>query len=505
MTFAEMETTRIEDLGELFKEVQMKRIFPDGKTFPDCLPKFTLCDINKKYLQQKNSPSFDLKNFVEENFAVPKTKNENFESDHSLSIKEHIEKLQYVLTRQSADENSSLIKLPFPYIVPGGRFDEIYYWDSYFTMLGLQVSGRIEMIEDMVANLAYLIDTFGYVPNANRTYFLGRSQPPFFSLMLEILEKEKNNSLIKYLPQLLREYDFWMKGKDEIGHANKTSHRLMEMADGSLLNRYWDENDTPRPESYKEDTELAQTSKENSNVLFRNIRAACESGWDFSCRWFKDISSFISIHTTEIIPVDLNCLLFHLEKTLSEIFTRENDKEQASHFLLLAEKRRLSIQKYCWNETSGYYFDYDIKEQKQKSIYTMAAAFPLFFKIASSSQAEKVASILKDKFLKNGGFVTTPETSGQQWDAPNGWAPLQWIAIQGLSNYGSDELAKEAAMRWIKLNKKIYKGTGKLMEKYNVVDENIKAGGGEYPAQDGFGWTNGVLLKLMSIYDNSRP
>jgi alpha,alpha-trehalase len=501
MTFAEMEIIRIENLGELFTEVQMKKIFPDGKTFTDCLPKFPLPEINEKYFQEKNSSSFDLQKFVEENFTLPKSNDVNFESDTTRSIKLHIKKLQDALTRQPADENSSLIKLPFPYIVPGGRFSEIYYWDSYFTMLGLQASGRVEMIENMVANFAFLIDTFGYIPNGNRSYFLGRSQPPFFSLMIEILADEKENILIKYLPQLLKEYDFWMKGKDEIDDVNKTSERVVKMPDGSFLNRYWDENDTPRAESYKEDIELAEVSKTNSNILFRNIRAACESGWDFSCRWFKDISSFTSIHTTEIIPVDLNCLLFHLEKTLSEIFDLQSNKEQSSHFLSLAEKRKAAIEKYCCNEELGFYFDYDIKKEEQKSIYTMAAVFPLFFNIASNNQAAKVSSILNDKFLKIGGFVTTPETSGQQWDAPNGWAPLQWIAIQGLRNYGLNKLAKEAAMRWIKLNKNVYRRTGKLMEKYNVVDENLDAGGGEYPAQDGFGWTNGVLLKLMDLYD----
>jgi len=125
----------------------------------------------------------------------------------------------------------------------------------------------------------------------------------------------------------------------------------------------------------------------------------------------------------------------------------------------------------------------------------------MYFKIASPEQAKAVASIIEKNFLQSGGVTTTLETTGQQWDAPNGWAPLQWITIQGLENYGMHDLAKETATRWIALNKKVYQRTGKLMEKYNVYDTALDAGGGEYPSQDGFGWTNGVLLKLLKMYD----
>jgi alpha,alpha-trehalase len=497
-----MPITQIDQLGELFEEVQLKKVFPDGKTFPDCLPKYPLEEINQKYILEKKSSSFDLKDFIEENFSLPKINTSSFESDTSRTVQQHIEQLWDVLTRKPDNEKSSLINLPHPYIVPGGRFSEIYYWDSYFTMLGLQASHRIEMIQNMVDNFAWLIDLLGYIPNANRSYFQGRSQPPVFSLMVELLSEENGDKvLIKYLPQLLKEYDFWMNGAANTTDTSIASHHVVRMPDGVIMNRYWDENETPRPESFKDDTELAKTVKTDSATLFRNIRAACESGWDFSCRWFKDPSSFATIHTTEIVPVDLNCLLFHHEKTLSKAYRIDNNEKKSFYFDALAEKRRSALQQYCWNESLHFYFDYDLKAQQQRSIYTMAAAFPLFFKIASRDQAQKVAGILEDKFLNPGGFVTTPENTGQQWDSPNGWAPLQWIAIRGLENYGLAALAKDAATRWVSLNKKVYARTGKLMEKYNVVDDNLDAGGGEYPAQDGFGWTNGVLLKLMETYN----
>jgi alpha,alpha-trehalase len=273
------------------------------------------------------------------------------------------------------------------------------------------------------------------------------------------------------------------------------------MPEGEILNRYWDENDTPRPESYREDIELSHQSKQEPTALFRNLRAGAESGWDFSCRWFKDLHSFASIHTIDIVPVDLNCLLLHLEQTIAEAYQLKKDTKNAMHYESLAGKRKFAIQQYCWDGDKGFYFDYDILAGRQKEQGTIAAAFPLFVGIATGEQATLVASVINEKFLKPGGVVATLETTGQQWDSPNGWAPLQWTTIAGLENYGHSELAKSIAKRWIQLNKNVFKRTGKLMEKYNVIDMHLEAGGGEYAGQDGFGWTNGVLLALIKKYE----
>ena len=488
---------------DLFEDVQMQQIFPDGKTFTDCIATFPLEEVNVKYQQQKNNEGFDLALFIHENFEAPVTPQSYYHA-HEADVKDHINNLWSVLTRKAderTEKDSSLIALPNAYIVPGGRFGEIYYWDSFFTMLGLQVSGRVDMIQNMVDNFSFLIDHVGYIPNGNRTYFIGRSQPPFYSLMVRLLAEEKgNDTLIKYLPQLEKEYAFWMKGSESLNENNVAVHHVAHMPDGSLLNRYWDENDTPRPESYREDVELAHHAKDKA-TMYRHLRAGAESGWDFSCRWFKDVNDFSTIHTTEIIPVDLNCLLFHLEETLLEAYKLSNNTTQQNLFAEGTTKRKAAIQQYCWNEASQFYFDYDFVTRKQKELQTIAAAFPMYFKIASQEQAKTVASIIEKNFLQPGGITTTLETTGQQWDAPNGWAPLQWITIQGLENYGMHDLAKETATRWIALNKKVYQRTGKLMEKYNVYDTALDAGGGEYPSQDGFGWTNGVLLKLLKMYD----
>lgn len=487
--------------SDLLHYVQMQEIFPDGKTFVDCVPKYPESEIAEQYLSKKNEPGFDLREFILGNYDLPAKVEINYTSNLQKTVDENIESLWEVLTRKPEAAKGSLIALPFPYIVPGGRFGEIYYWDSYFTMLGLRVSGRYEMIENMVKNFAHLVDSYGYIPNGNRNYFLGRSQPPFFSLMVTLLDEIKGNGISEtYLPMMEKEYDFWMKGAAMLNAGNNKIQHTVLMPDGEILNRYWDENETPRPESYREDVELAIAAKREPAEIYRHLRAGAESGWDYTCRWFRDIDSFASIHTADIVPVDLNCLLLHLEEKIAAAYLHAGDNIWSKKFSELAEKRKAAIQKYCWNEREGFYFDFDLSTAKQKTVFSLAAAYPLFFKVASKAQAESLAQVIEQRFLHEGGLISTLQNSGQQWDAPNGWAPLHWITITGLENYGFTSLAETVAKRWIKLCTDVFGRTGKLMEKYNVVNTQLEAGGGEYPGQDGFGWTNGVLLALIKKY-----
>jgi alpha,alpha-trehalase len=308
---------------------------------------------------------------------------------------------------------------------------------------------------------------------------------------------EGEEVVLKYLPSLEKEYAFWMNGVDELKNEGDTHRRVVKLFDGSILNRYWDDSDTPRPESYKEDVELSHHSKEKPGVLFRHLRAAAESGWDFSSRWFKDAHDFGTIHATEIIPVDLNCLLGHLEKVLSQAFKIKGDITKAMQFAESAEKRAQSIIRYCWNEQQQFFFDYDFVNKKQKDHFTLAGLFPLFFKMASEQQAQGVANVVEEKFLKPGGATTTLVQNGQQWDAPNGWAPLQWITYRGLKNYNHHALAEKIRTAWLHTNDTVFKKTGKMTEKYDVWNNDAEASGGEYPNQDGFGWTNGVYLAMI--------
>ncbi len=488
---------QIFELGHLFEAVQMNNILSDGKTFPDCLPKFPLEIIQENYEKAKDTEGFNLTDFVNAHFDLPTHNGADFESDMSKDITQHIHDLWQVLTREPNEGESSLISLPYAYIVPGGRFREIYYWDSYFTMLGLQVSGRVDMIENMVNNFSYLLNTVGHIPNGNRTYYIGRSQPPFYALMVKLLSQEKGKEiLVRYLPELEKEYAFWRKGSETLQKDNEAIHHSVRLPNGTVLNRYWDENDTPRPESYKEDVETAKEATIDPPLIYRNIRAAAESGWDFSSRWFKDGETLSTIHTTDIIPVDLNCLLFHLEMTIGEAYEISGNAVQAAGYFGSATKRQDALDLYCWDDDQGFYFDYDFVEGKKTEHYTLAAAFTLFFNVASPKKAAKMATIIEEQFLQAGGVTTTLNNTGQQWDAPNGWAPLQWITVKGLRNYGFDALADTIKDRWLKANQVIYEKTGKMTEKYNVYVQDLEAGGGEYPLQDGFGWTNGVYLAL---------
>jgi alpha,alpha-trehalase len=486
-------------LGQLFIEVQLGKIFPDGKTFADCTPKGNVDEIMKEYVRMRKEPNFDLKKFVTDNFELPYKYSSGFKSDTSQSPEKHIQALWDVLTRKpDSRHRGTLIPLPNPYVVPGGRFGEVYYWDSYFTMLGLQKDGRADLINNMIDNFAFLIDTIGFIPNGNRTYFLSRSQPPFFAGMVKILAEEKGEEIYaKYLPQLEKEYQFWMKGKDQITADKVSNLHVVRMPDGSFLNRYYDNSATPRAEMYAADVELSNSGKRPPAELYRDLRSACESGWDFSSRWLDDPTKLYTIRTTAIIPVDLNSLLYNLELTIAKAYHIKNDQVNAEQYEALATARNKAIQKYCWDAEAAYFVDYDWVKGKPTGVLSLAGMFPLFYKLASPLQAASSALVLTKNFLRSGGLVCTANLNGQQWDAPNGWAPLQWISIQGLRNYDQHKLADEIKARWVKLNVKTYKATGKMVEKYNVEDISLTAGGGEYPVQDGFGWTNGVLRGLL--------
>ncbi|WP_276480640.1 alpha,alpha-trehalase TreF [Paraflavitalea pollutisoli] len=500
--------------GDLFHQVQMSKIFPDGKTFVDCIPKRAPKDIMYDYGMRKG-PQFDLKKFVEENFELPHTPQLNYIT-REKDVVMHIRNLWGVLKREpditpgappmgaQAREGTSLLPLPYPYIVPGGRFREVYYWDSYFTLLGLKESGENVMVENMVRNFAYLIDTYGHIPNGNRSYYLSRSQPPFFALMVELLAEIKGDSIYTtFLPALEKEYQFWMEGAQKL-KPGQAARRVVKLKDGTVMNRYWDDSPTPRPESYREDVETANKTKRPKTEVYTHLRAGAESGIDFSSRWLADGKTLTSIQTTDYIPVDLNALLYKLEIVMTKAYVVKHADSLSAVFRKISEKRALSIDKYCWNNKLNFYVDYNFRTLKQSTIISPAGMYPFCVYTRKldymSLLARRAGAVVREQLLRDGGVQTTAHATGEQWDAPNGWAPLQWMTIWGLDRCGQRELARDIADRWMKLNIEVFQRTGKLMEKYNVVDTKLEAGGGEYAGQDGFGWTNGVLLKLISKY-----
>ena len=492
------------DIGSLFSDVQLAGIFPDSKEFVDAKPKSPPATIEARYDSARRSNGFVLRAFVEQSFVLPQPAGDGYHTVASQSMVQHINALWPVLTRSadSADVRSSLIPLPSPYVVPGGRFREVYYWDSYFTMLGLVQSGRTDLVKSMLDNFSHLILTVGHIPNGNRTYYLTRSQPPYFAAMVGLYARATDTThALGYLDAMVKEYEFWMDGADTLapGHAYR---RVVRLPDGAVLNRYWDDSEEPRPESYRPDVEIGQTLPESLRAKFyRNARATAESGWDFSSRWMRDPKDLRTLETIDLIPVDLNSLLYNAERTIAAFaFVRNGrgDDTLFRRFTQRADARRRAILA-MYDPKAGFFFD---RRWRTGELVTdrpsLAAAAPLYFGIATPDQGRHVALRLEREFLSPGGFVTTKITTGQQWDAPNGWPPLEWLAIEGVRRYGRADLADKAASRWLGLIQRTYRATGRMMEKYDVVNTNRKAGGGEYPTQDGFGWTNGVALALCA-------
>ena len=464
------------DLADLFVALHAAHVTPDGKTISDAELTEPPAVVLARYHAERDRANFSPTAFFREHFVLPTPPQSGFEANPDGTVTDHIERLWPALTRPAettAERWSSRLPLPHPYVVPGGRFNEIYYWDSFFTMLGLRVSGKTDLIRGMLDNFAHLIERYGHIPNGNRTYFLSRSQPPFFAQMVRLLmDLEGDAVLATYRPALEREYAFWCGG------ANNP--RVIEV-NGVVLNRYYDNEAAPRAEMYQDDVELLARGGNDAQKLLLDLRAACESGWDFSSRWCADPTDLATIRTTDLLPVDLNCLLLDLERLLG-----------------IETRREQTLRTLFWNEFTGYFHDRHHLDNDLLDRFTLAGVFPLYFKIATQEQADHCAEVVRARFLADGGVLTTDTESGQQWDAPNGWAPLQYLTVRGLEHYGHHDLADQIRTRWLRLNEDVFRRTGKMMEKYNVMDTSLTSGGGEYDNQEGFGWTNGVYLALSN-------
>lgn len=371
-------------LGELFRVVQLSRLHPDGKTFVDLEPNAHLRAIAKAYRKESAQKDFDLKTFVETHFKM--NAQEAVESRQlQRDAVEHIDELWTKLTRSADKPNGSLIPLPQNYVVPGGRFQEQFYWDSYFIMLGLEASRRHDLSDSIMSNNTHLFRKFGFIPTGNRTYFTSRSQPPFYALMVELMTRRKGAAyLTSRLPYLLQEYHFWNKG----GRFRLAAKRRVRMPNGDYLNRYYDNLATPRPESYTEDVETAHAARpRHERHVYRDLRAGAESGWDYSSRWFGDGRELSTIRTTELVPVDLNCLLFQLEITIAQAYQKLFQFPLARYYRERARKRRATIQRYLWSEHDGFFMDYHLPTETTSPHLTLAGVFPLYTGVASATQS----------------------------------------------------------------------------------------------------------------------
>ena len=317
--------------------------------------------------------------------------------------------------------------------------------------------------------------------------------------MVELLAETTGDELIytRYLAQMEREYAFWMDGAEGLERDRDAFRRVVRVGD-SFLNRYWDDSTGPRQESYAEDVALAATTTRDSVEIYRDVRAAAESGWDFSTRWFEDPQDMATIRTTQIVPVDLNALLYKLECVLAKVSGLADKQSQKAFYSGRAEARKTQLQTLFFDQEQGFFVDLLLPRLGPSGTLSVAAAYPLFFGIATPEQAELVAEKLRGDYLKAGGWVTTCNNTSQQWDSPNGWAPMQWIVYRGLCHYGKEAEAREGAQRWVDNNLDVYGKSGNLVEKYDVEHIGVQAEGGEYEVQIGFGWTNAVLLRFLN-------
>ena len=488
-----------ERFGALFDSVALSDIFGESKTFADWIPLTTTDSIIEAFNAAQKLPNFSLQMFVYQYFTPDLNHTKPYQTDPSRSAEEHIIGLYSILQRApDTADLSSQIPLWQPYLVADGRAREMTYWSSYFTMLGLQAAGRVDLMENMVENFAQLINTEGYIPSGTRTYYRGQSQPPFFACMVQLLAdaKQDESVLKKYLPQLEREYKYWMDGAQDPAPSDIVFKNHVVQVDRNTLNRYHSAIEKPRVDAYRADHDSVRHSIHPPSETYRQIRAASESGWLFSSRWFDNFKDFSTIHAADIVPIDLNALMYNLELTISKGKVLEKKYNEATDWEKKASRRREALMRYCWAESKGMFFDFDAAKYKQTEVISAAMAYPLFFKMVTKRDADRVVEAIKTHLLKAGGILATDHETGQLWDAPNGFAPLQWLTIKGLRNYGHEELAADVKSRWVNLNLKIYKQTGRMQAKYNV--ENPDAPADDAARADGFGSTNGVLLRLLT-------
>jgi alpha,alpha-trehalase len=404
-----------------------------------------------------------------------------------------------------------LLYLPYPYVVPGGRFNEMYGWDSYFIQVGLLRDGEIELAKNMADNFLYQIGNYGKVLNANRTYYLTRSQPPFLTQMvLGVYRKTRD---IKWLrdavPPIENYYRFWTSEP----HFTKETglSRYYDFGDGPAPEVISDERDEKGRTHYDRVKEYYRTNEvmdydvtqyyqrdkdELTDLFYRGDRSMRESGFDPSNRFGP-----FNIDIIHYDPVCLNSLLYLMETQTAEIMRALGRGREANVWIARSEKRRRSINRLMWDERDGLYYDYNFVEKRVRRYPFLTAFYPLWAGIADHKQAARVVANL-NRFERAGGLQTSTNASGSQWDAPFGWGNLQMIAVKGLRRYGYAKEANRIAANFLSMILKDFLEHNTIVEKYDVVRRSSQLGAGikfGYSAnQIGFGWTNAAFTEMYS-------
>ena len=404
-----------------------------------------------------------------------------------------------------------LLYLPRPYVVPGGRFNEMYGWDSYFIQVGLLRDDQLGDASDLVENFLYEIEHYGTILNANRTYFLSRSQPPFLTRMiLAVYEKTRDNAWLRgTLPAIERYYRFWTTEPHTVPDAGLS--RYFDRGEGPAPEVMADEKDEQGRTHYDRAREYYRThdvtdydeslyydSRRDrlTDLFYKGDRSMRESGFDPSNRF-----GALNVDVIHYAPVCLNTLLYVMEDDTGRIMETLGDTSAAAMWRSRAASRRDLINTLMWDEEAGLYYDYNFRTHQRRRYDFATTFFPLWAGIASPAQAARLRENLS-RFEAPGGLLTSTAVTGNQWDAPFGWAPLQMIAVDGLRRYGFQEDANRIAAKFVSLVAKEFDEHGTIVEKYDVrrresdVAADIKFG---YSAnQVGFGWTNGAVLDLLA-------
>lgn len=380
--------------------------------------------------------------------------------------------------KTNKENDGTLLGLPYPYTVPAvGHFDEMYYWDTYFTNKGLLLDGRADQAKYNVDNMLYLVNRYGFMPNGNRTYYLTRSQPPFLSCMVRDIYEYYHDLVWLYAAYyvLNKEYEFW---QTERGTDMGLNHYDAVMQD--------EENYNSMAQGFAKRTGFMPNV--DARMLGRHNRAVCESGWDINPRWDYEAFNFAA--------VDLNSLLFMTERNMC-FFAKELENGEEGLWYKRAEKRKkLMLEKM--DDGSGLLLDYNFVTGKLSNIFSAASFYPMFAELAEQKNAEALAKNL-DRLETEYGILTCEKNNAEgtyQWDYPNGWACLQYIAMVGLDRYGYKTEAKRIAKKYIKLVDKTFDETGNLWEKYNVISGGIDTVN-EYEMPAMMGWSAGVYLAAV--------
>jgi len=585
--------------GDLLREIELAKPFSDSKTFVDLPTTRPLNEVLAAFanLTRPIQNNTALNDFLSTYFGkagseleeVPmeelETKPDFLENVNSSVVENFTRQVIDIwpdLTRRYVGAGNctgcvnSFIPVNRTFVVAGGRFREPYYWDSFWVIEGLlRTQGAfIQIAENIIENFLDLVEDIGFVPNGARKYYLNRSQPPLLTQMVRIyVEYTQNYTLLeRALPLLEQEYQFFVNNRTvTLEHAGRNYS----------LNHYAVQNTQPRPESYYEDYVTANNATYfNKNgqqfnateplnetqkaTLYANLASGAESGWDYSSRWIANPSDAVtdtyfplrSLNTIEIIPVDLNSILYANEITIGEFYRREGNFTAARAWAGRAKNRSDAMTALLWSAEHYSYFDYNMTSSSQ-NVYTLAdnTSTPLsssgappgkqitfeisqFYPFWTGAAPEgikndptamrrvfaRVEELLKDR---EGAIAATNLQTGQQWDEPNVWPPLQYVLMKGLLNtplevndeddeqttqdyVWTQDLALDLAQRYVD---SLYctwrvtggatenepqlpgaEGNGTIFEKYSDEATNARGGGGEYEVVEGFGWSNGVLI-----------